>query len=337
MLLQLFDVPSSTYTYIVADDESREAAIIDPVLGHADRDLSELARHGFKLRWVLDTHVHADHETGANALKAATGAGTAIGAQCGSIGHDQALVDGDRLPLGNGVIHVIATPGHTPGSSSYLWGKNVFTGDTLLIEGCGRTDFQNGNSEAMYHSITAKLFGLPDDTIVWPGHDYRYRHSSTIGHEKRHNPRFAGKDVATFSALMKNLKLAPPTMLDQAVLANRHGGALQSGEAVPAMLTARKLESTFDAARDALVDLRDAPDFLQDSLSIAVRMDCNNITALADLAKQHRKLFLICRSGRRSLVAADALLKIGVENVCTVTGGMLALRNTTATALEPHA
>ena len=337
MLLQLFDVPSSTYTYIVADDESREAAIIDPVLGHADRDLGELARHGLKLRWILDTHVHADHETGANALKAATGAGTAIGAQCGSIGHDQALVDGDQIPLGNGVIRVIATPGHTPGSLSYLWGKNIFTGDALLIEGCGRTDFQNGNSEAMYHSITAKLFGLPDETIVRPGHDYRHRHSSTIGHEKRHNPRVAGKDVATFSALMKNLKLAPPTMLDQAVLANRHGGALQSGEAVPAMLMARKLESTFDAANDALVDLRDAADFLQDSLAMAVRMDCSNITALADLAKQHRTLFLICRSGRRSLVAADALLKIGVDNVCTVTGGMLALRNTTAAALEPHA
>lgn len=336
MLLQLFDVPSSTYTYVIADDLKREAAIIDPVLGHTDRDLSELARHGLKLRWILDTHVHADHETGANALKAATGAGTAIGAQCDSIGHDQALMDGDQLSLGNGVICVIATPGHTAGSMSFVWEKNVFTGDTLLIEGCGRTDFQNGNSEAMYHSITSKLFLLPDETLVWPAHDYRYRHSSTIGHEKRRNPRFAGKDLAAFRTLMENLKLAPPKMLDQAVVANRHGGALQSGEMVPAMLMARQLESTFDAKNDALADLRDEWAFLQDALPGAVRIDATDIDALAALARQHRKLFLICRSGRRSLIAADALVKAGAENVWNVTGGMLALRASTPAALETH-
>ena len=337
MLLQLFDVPSSTYTYVIADGLDREAAIIDPVLGHTDRDLGELARHGLKLRWILDTHVHADHETGANALKAATGAGTAIGAQCGSIGHDQALTDGDQLSLGNGVIHVIATPGHTAGSMSYLWGNNVFTGDTLLIEGCGRTDFQNGSNEAMYHSITSELFQLPDETMVWPAHDYRYRHSSTIGHEKRHNPRFAGKDLAAFRALMENLRLDPPKMLDRAVVANRHGGALQSGEAVPAMLMARKLESTFDAANDALADLRDESDFLQDALPGARRIDATDIDALAALAKQHRRLFLVCRTGRQSLIAADALVKAGVENVWNVTGGMLALRASTPAALETHA
>lgn len=335
MLLQLFDVASSTYTYVIADHH-REAAIIDPVLGHTDRDLGELARHGLKLRWILDTHVHADHETGANALKVATGAGTAIGAQCGSVGHDQALMDGDQLALGNGVIRVIATPGHTAGSMSYLWGKNVFTGDTLLIEGCGRTDFQNGSSEAIYLSVTGQLFELPDETVVWPAHDYRYRHSSTIGHEKLHNPRFAGKDLAAFRALMENLKLVPPKMLEQAVLANRHGGALQSDESFPAMLMARKLESTLDAAYDALADLRDESDFLQDALPGAIRIDATDIDALVALAKQHRKLFLICRTGRRSLIAADTLVKAGVENIWNVTGGMLALRASTPVALEAH-
>ena len=117
-----------------------------------------------------------------------------VGAACGSVGHDRALSEGDVLPLGSRAIRIIATPGHTPGSLTYHWERNIFTGDSLLIEGCGRTDFQNGSSDQLYDSVTRKLFSLPDDTVVWPGHDYRFRGSSTIGHEKRHNPRFAGKD-----------------------------------------------------------------------------------------------------------------------------------------------
>ncbi len=336
MLLQLFDAPSSTYTYILADETTREAAIIDPVLGHADRDLGELARHGWSLRWILDTHVHADHETGANALKTATGAGTAVGAACGSIGHDCALEDGELLPLGGESIRVIATPGHTPGSMSYLWRDQVFTGDALLIEGCGRTDFQNGSSDDLYRSITEKLFTLPDDTVVRPGHDYRFRASSTIGHEKRHNPRLAGKSREQFVELMAALNLAPPALIEQAVPANRHGGALQSGEAVPAMLMAREIGGAFDDARDALVDLRDEADFAADSLPSAVRVDAGDIARLAGIARAHRKLFLICRSGRRSLIATDALAKAGIDNVWNVTGGMLALRATSPAALEEH-
>lgn len=336
MLLQLFDAPSSTYTYILADEATREAAIIDPVLGRADRDLTELARHGFSLRWILDTHVHADHETGANALKTATGAGTAVGAMCGSVGHDCALEDGEVLPLGSDAIRVIATPGHTPGSMSFLWRGQVFTGDALLIEGCGRTDFQNGSSDQLYRSITEKLFTLPENTVVWPGHDYRFRASSTIGHEKHHNPRFAGKSREQFAALMAALKLAPPAQIEQAVPANRHGGALQSGEPVPAMLMASEVEREFDAARDALVDLRDEADFAADSLPSAIRVDAGDIARLASIARAHRKLFLICRSGRRSLIATDALAKAGIDNVWNVTGGMLALRATSPVALEEH-
>ncbi|MBL8523686.1 MAG: MBL fold metallo-hydrolase [Betaproteobacteria bacterium] len=336
MLLQLFDAPSSTYTYILADETTREAAIIDPVLGRADRDLAELARHGLSLRWILDTHVHADHETGANALKTATGAGTAVGALCGSVGHDCALEDGELLPLGGDAIRVIATPGHTPGSMSFLWRGQVFTGDALLIEGCGRTDFQNGSSDQLYRSITERLFTLPEHTVVWPGHDYRFRASSTIGHEKRHNPRLANKSREQFCDLMAALKLAPPAQIEQAVPANRHGGALQSGEAVPAMLMAREVEREFDAARDALVDLRDEADFAADSLPSAIRVDGSDIERLAGIARTHRKLFLICRSGRRSLVATDALAKAGIGNVWNVTGGMLALRANSAVALEAH-
>lgn len=336
MILQLFDAPSSTYTYLVVDEATREAAIIDPVLGHANRDLAELARHGLILRWILDTHVHADHETGANALKAATGAATAVGAACRSVGHDRALRDDDVLPLGRGAIHVMATPGHTPGSVTYRWGENVFTGDSLLIEGCGRTDFQDGDSDELFESITGKLFALPDATVVWPAHDYRFRASTTIGHEKRCNPRLASKDRAAFRELMANLKLAPPTRIDQAVPANRHGGALQSGEPVLSMVMARDIGREFDAARDALVDLRDEADVRADSLTGALCVDRNDIERLIDIAQRHRKVFLICRTGRRSLMATDALLKAGVDNVWNVTGGTLALRDSSPVAKEAH-
>lgn len=334
MILQLFDAPSSTYTYIVADEVSRDAAIIDPVLAHAHRDLAELARHGLNLRWILDTHVHADHETGANALKTTLGASTAVGAACGSVGHDRALNEGDVLPLGMREIRAIATPGHTPGSLTYQWENNIFTGDSLLIEGCGRTDFQNGSSDQLYDSVTRKLFSLPDDTIVWPGHDYRFRGSSTIGHEMRHNPRFVGKDRAAFGDLMATLNLAPPKLIDHAVPANRHGGALQSGETVPAMLMADELEMAFDATCDALVDLRDETDFVIDAIPAAVRVDETDLAQLAGIAKNHRTLYLICRSGKRSLLATDALRKRGHKNVVNVTGGMLALRHIPNAALE---
>ncbi len=340
MILQLFDPPSSTYTYIVIDEATREAAIIDPVLGHTARDLAELARHGLSLRWILDTHVHADHETGANALKAATSAETAVGAACLSVGHDRALRDGDVLPMGGSAIQVISTPGHTPGSVSYRWHDrgtdNLFTGDALLIEGCGRTDFQEGSSDELFDSITRRLFVLPDATIVWPGHDYRFRASSTIGHEKRNNPRLAGKDRAAFRELMANLKLAPPKQIEHAVPANRHAGALQSGEAAPSMVMARDIGREFDPAQDALVDLRAeadiAADLLPNALPHALRVAGNDIGELIDIAHRHRKLFLICRSGRLSLMAADALLKAGCENVWNVTGGVTALR-----ALDPVA
>lgn len=327
MIFQLFDPASSTYTYLVCDDVTRDAAIIDPVLSQVERDLAEIGRHGLELRWILDTHVHADHETAANALKATSWATSAVGASCHSIGHDRALLDGDVLPLGNAALTVIATPGHTPGSVSYLWKDNVFTGDALLIEGCGRTDFQDGNSDVLYDSITRKLFALPESTIVWPGHDYRFRGSSTIGHEKHHNPRLAGRSVEQFRDLMAALNLAPPKLIAQAVPANRQAGALQSGEAAPAMLMARDLMVTFDPALDALADIRSADEFRQDALPHARNVDARDLDTLRVLATAHRKLFVICRSGRMSLLATDALLRTGVNNAWNVTGGMQALRD----------
>jgi sulfur dioxygenase len=227
---QLFDPESSTYTYIVADEESHDAVIIDPVLGNEGRDLGILAADGLKLAWILDTHVHADHVTGANALKAATGAPTAVGEACGTVGYDHALVDGMRIEFGGEFMRAISTPGHTPGSISFAWRDRVFTGDSLLIGGCGRTDFQNGDARELYRSITRKLFALPDATLVFPAHDYKGRTHGTIGEEKATNPRVAGKSEAEFVAIMGSLGLARPKGMDEAVPLNRMGGPVSEGD-----------------------------------------------------------------------------------------------------------
>jgi glyoxylase-like metal-dependent hydrolase (beta-lactamase superfamily II)/rhodanese-related sulfurtransferase len=339
MILQLFDQDSSTLTYIVADATTREAAIIDPVLGQLSRDLGEIERHGFTLRWILDTHVHADHETGANALKSVTGASSAVGAACESAGHDRMLVDGDIIDIGSTKIAVIATPGHTPGSMSFLVQDNVqdniqgnvFTGDALLIEGCGRTDFQNGSSDDLFHSVTQRLFTLPVATVVWPGHDYRGRASSTIGHEKRHNPRFAGKDRDAFREIMAGLHLAPPKHLAKAVPANRSGGALHAGEPVLPMIQPAQFVLQFDPKLDALVDLRDSADTQCEPFENAVCLSTTDIPKMRAIASNARTLYVLCRSGRRSLVATEALVKAGLTNVCNVTGGVLALSASRAT------
>lgn len=325
MILQLFDEDSSTYTYIVADVATREAVIIDPVLGQTARDLGELARHGLTLLWVLDTHVHADHETGANALKTKTGATSAVGAACESSGHDRMLVDGDRIAFGTSSLSVVATPGHTPGSMSFCFGSNVFTGDTLLIEGCGRTDFQNGSSDQLFASVTGKLFTLLPETIVWPGHDYRSRGSSTIGHERQHNPRFAGQDASGFRALMAGLNLTPPTHLDKAVPANRAGGALHAGQVPLPVIKPAQFSQRFDAAIDRLADLRDENESRRDPIEHAKPVAPADLEAMCHLAGDARILYLICRTGRRSLVATEALLNLRVTNVCSVTGGVLAM------------
>ncbi len=230
LLRQLFDPESSTYTYLLADRESGEAVLVDPVREWVDRDLKLVAELGLRLVNVLETHVHADHVTAAGLLRERTGAKTAasaIGAPC----MDRALVDGDAVGVGKLTITARATPGHTDDSMCFVLPGYVLTGDTLLVRGCGRSDFQNGDAATLYRSITQVLFALPDDTVVLPGHDYRGMTSSTIGEEKAHNPRLAGKSETDFVDIMGALALAPPKKLAEAVPANRAcGKALETGE-----------------------------------------------------------------------------------------------------------
>jgi len=223
--IQLFDTESSTFTYILAAPGSADAVIIDPVERHYERDLAHLERLNLKLAYVLETHAHADHVTSAGKLRARTGAHAAVPSGCGIAPAELQLHDGDLINFGKDqTITVLHTPGHTAGSMSYLWRGNVFTGDTLLIDGCGRTDFQSGSSEALYDSITGRLFILPDDTRVWPGHDYKGQSVSTIGWEKRHNARLARRSKEQFVALMSELDLPKPKLIDVAVPANRQLG-----------------------------------------------------------------------------------------------------------------
>lgn len=225
MFRQLFEPNSSTYTYLISDGD--EALLIDPVITEIDTYLALLAEHQLHLVWTLETHVHADHITAGGELRQRTGSRSAVAALCGASAADWQLADGDTVELGGEGIKVIATPGHTPGSLSFLWRDRVFTGDALLIHGCGRTDFQGGDAGTLYDSISQRLFKLPDETLVYPGHDYQGRRVSCIGQEKSINPRLAGKSREEFIALMASLNLPKPRLIDIAVPANRRCGVYE--------------------------------------------------------------------------------------------------------------
>ncbi|RMH22650.1 MAG: MBL fold metallo-hydrolase [Gammaproteobacteria bacterium] len=220
---QLFDADTWTYTYLVADQHSHEALLIDPVLSQVERDLKLINELGLTLKYALDTHVHADHITANGTLRDRTGCQTGIAAANQVACADHGLECGDELSLGNHMIKVLCTPGHTDGCISFLIGNHVFTGDSLFIRGCGRTDFQQGDAGKLYDSITQTLFTLPDETWVHPGHDYHGHTISTIGEEKRFNPRLTlSRDE--FIAYMENLDLPDPKYMMEAVPANQTCG-----------------------------------------------------------------------------------------------------------------
>lgn len=226
---QLFDPETSTYTYLIADPATGAAALVDPVLEQVDRDLQLIQELGLALRFCLETHVHADHVTGTGQLRERTGCQGFVPQNAQVACADREVLDSEVILLGSIAIEAIATLGHTDSHLAYrVNGDRVLTGDSLLIRGCGRTDFQSGDAGLLYDAVTQRLFTLPPETLLYPGHDYRGRTVSTIGEELRHNPRFVGHDRASFIALMDNLNLPNPKKIAEAVPANQGCGKLQS-------------------------------------------------------------------------------------------------------------
>jgi len=224
---QLFHEESASYTYLIACTETRNAVLIDPVNTAIDDYIALLAAQNLTLKYALDTHVHADHITASGLLKRLIGCETGVGALCQTNNADIEIQDGDIFTLSDyESIQAIATPGHTAGSLCFVWRDRVFTGDTLLINGCGRTDFQGGDAATLYDTITQLLFTLPDDTLVYPGHDYSGHYVSNIAQEKTSNARLAKKNKAEFIEIMDNLDLPCPRLIDFAVPANRDCGVI---------------------------------------------------------------------------------------------------------------
>lgn len=222
---QLFESTSSTYTYLLGCEDTRQAVLIDPVLPMWERDLGAIAALGLRLACTVETHVHADHITSALRLKREVGSRIVYPASDPFACADQLIEEGTPLEVGSIRLQGIHTPGHTDDHFSYCMGERVFTGDALLIDGCGRTDFQNGDAAALYASVHEKLFTLPDDTLVYPAHDYQGRRVSTIGQEKARNPRLGGgRDLTAFLEIMKALNLPYPKFIDYAVPGNRQCG-----------------------------------------------------------------------------------------------------------------
>ncbi len=222
---QVFDNKSSTYTYLIASAKGREAVIIDPVIENVESYIKLLQELDLKLVKVIDTHIHADHVTGASKLKLATNCSTLMGEHTPADTVEIKVKDDEIIKIDQIEIKAMYTPGHTSDSYSFLMKNYLFSGDTLLINGTGRTDFQNGSSKDAYNSIFNRLLKLPEDTILYPGHDYNGKESSTIGNEKKFNPRLQVKNVDEYVELMSNLNLAKPKLIDNNVSRNIKLGA----------------------------------------------------------------------------------------------------------------
>ena len=363
--IQLFDPASSTFTYILFDEASTEsprpALIIDPVDEQLERDLEVLRHYGLKLVWALETHAHADHITSAGRLAEHAGAQTAAPDACGITTASKQLKDGDVLGFGSQHLTALHTPGHTAGSMSFVWQQgsgrtehtHVFTGDTLLIGGCGRTDFQSGSAAALYNSITKVLFALPDSSTVWPGHDYKGHTQSTIGAEKTGNARVTGRSLEAFVTLMGQLDLPKPKRLDEAVPANQRSGLAppvrhDAGDASTSLgsssteqteyteYTVRPAEGyagdvspqlAFDwwqSGEAVLVDIRSDAErawvgFIPGAVDLAWKQWPGMVAnpayddGIVAAVPKGKKVVLLCRSGLRSIPAAKRAAELGLE------------------------
>jgi glyoxylase-like metal-dependent hydrolase (beta-lactamase superfamily II)/rhodanese-related sulfurtransferase len=330
---QLFEPESSTYTYLLADPATHEAVLIDPVVETVERDLKLVAELGLTLRYVLDTHVHADHVSAAGEIRRRTGARTGVSEHAGVDCADLPLTDGQTLAFGAHTLTCLATPGHTDSCMSFLVGDRVFTGDALMIRGTGRTDFQQGSPDRLYDSITRKLFALPDDTLVYPAHDYRGITSTSIGVEKRLNPRVgAGRTLEQFREIMAGLKLADPKKIAVALPANLScGGRTQTAVLTPHLnqdVPEIGIEDLKDRLADVLlVDVR-TPGEYNDALGhlpgTLLKTLGPELDAFLDAASRLQEIVFVCRSGGRSREATRRALAHGFRAPRNLAGGMIA-------------
>jgi sulfur dioxygenase len=342
---QLIDQPSSTYTYLLGDSESGECILIDPVFEQANRDRALVSEIGLRLVATVDTHVHADHITGAWLLKQTLGSEIVLSRDSGADGGDRYVSQGDEISFGNRTLLVRSTPGHTDGCITLVIDDNsmAFTGDCLLIRGSGRTDFQQGSPDLMYESVRREIFSLPDTCLLYPGHDYRGLTASSVAEEKAFNPRLGGDiDLHDFSGYMKNLKLPHPKQIDRAVPANLKCGRPDTFDAQDTAPDWANLKYTFSGIWEIeapsleevlpmvqVVDVRELSEY-DGSLG---RIKGSKLIPLDELMQRAGELdsnlpvVTVCRSGARSAQAVAHLTKVGFKKIANLSGGMLRWRD----------
>ncbi len=341
---QLFDPQSSTYSYLLGDERSGEAVLIDPVFEQARRDRALIAELGLKLRYTLETHVHADHVTGAWLLKQRLGSRIVLCAASGAQGADVALAHGDRVEFGSRYLEARETPGHTNGCMTYVLDDEsmAFTGDSLLIRGCGRTDFQQGSARTLYRSVHSQIFTLPPSCLLYPGHDYRGLTVTSVDEERRLNPRLgSGIGEADFAGYMNNLGLPHPKQIDVAVSANLQCGLMADAPAQMAEPAWAPLTFTFAgiweimpqaleeiSTQVQIVDVREATEFKGPLGHVkgAVLIPLGELAARGSELARERPVVAVCRSGARSAQACVILQRLGFGDVANLAGGMLRWR-----------
>lgn len=341
---QVFDPQSSTYSYLLADPDTREAVLIDSVYEQVGRDAALIEELGLRLIATLETHVHADHVTGASLLKSRFASRILLAAAARANGADQGLADGDEIAFGAHRLSVRETPGHTDGCLTYVLdgGVMAFTGDCLLIRGCGRTDFQQGDARKLFRSVRDRIFSLPDDCLIYPAHDYRGLTVSSVAEEKRFNPRLGGEiGESDFIGYMQNLGLPHPKQMDIAVPANMRCGRSDAlavqGEApdwAPLHLTfagiweiePHWLEEHLGAV--TVLDVREASEFngALGHLPGARLIPLGDLSARLGEVPRDKPIVAVCRAGGRSAQATVLLGKAGIARVANLPGGMLRWR-----------
>ena len=326
---QLFDSVSGTYSYLIASRRGAEALIIDPVLEKVDRYVQLLNELELRLVKAVDTHLHADHITGLGALRDRTKCITVMGEQTRADVVSMRVADGEKLDIEGVSLGVIYTPGHTDDSYSFTMADRVFTGDTLLIRGTGRTDFQNGDSRAQYDSIFNRLLKLPDQTLVYPAHDYKGDTVSTIGEERAFNPRLQVKSPDEYAALMAKLNLPNPKMMDVAVPANMRVGLVQEEIAARGWaLTAAQARALLGDAKVAFIDLRErAERERHGEITGAIHAPYPDLQdnvgrgGLLQVLAANKRLVFFCSFGERSAMAVQAAQDAGLTSTCHIQGG----------------